>query len=100
MDFKSKDWIRWIEFFSVLLVGIGMTVLVTWPFARKMGIYYQDYGDYPLNGWILWYDQMAVKTGRIFHQKEYFNTTQMYPLPDTLCYSENMFFPSLLFSPH
>ena len=99
MDSKSKERIRWIEFFSVLLVGIGMTVLVTWPFARKIGVYYQDYGDYPLNGWILWYDQMAVKTGRIFHQKKYFNTTQMYPLPDTLCYSENMFFPSLLFSP-
>ncbi len=50
MDFKSKDWIRWIEFFSVLLVGIGMTVLVTWPFARKMGIYYQDYGEIILKG--------------------------------------------------
>ncbi len=90
---------RLIEFVFVSLVGCIMTVLVTWPFARKIGVYYQDYGDYPLNGWILWYDQMAVKTGRIFHQKKYFNTTQMYPLPDTLCYSENMFFPSLLFSP-
>ena len=99
MDSKSKGRVRWIEFFSVLLVGIGMTILVTWPFARKIGVYYQDAGDYPLNGWILWYDQMAIKTGRIFHQKKYFNTTQMYPLPDTLCYSENMFFPSLLFSP-
>ena len=76
-----------------------MTVLVTWPFGRLLGTFYRDYQDYPLNGWILWYDQMAIKTGRIFHSQKYFNTTQMYPLPFTLCYSENMFFPSLLFSP-
>jgi hypothetical protein len=76
-----------------------MTILVTWPFTRKVGTYYQDYNDYPLNGWILWYDSTAIKTGRIFHQQQYFDAPQMYPLPDTLCYSENMFVPSLFFSP-
>jgi hypothetical protein len=99
MSFKLKSRFRFLEFFLILFLGIGMTILVTWPLAKKTGIYYNDAQDYPLNGWILWYDQMAIKTGRIFHQKQYFDAPQMYPLPDTLCYSENMFVPSLFFSP-
>lgn len=87
------------EFLGVAALGSLFTALLTWPLFTKLSVFYKDDGDFPLNGWILWYNQWAMKTGRIFHQFDYFNSTQIYPLPYTLAYSDHVFVPSLFFSP-
>ena len=83
----------------VSLLAILISIIFTWPFFIKINSYYPDYGDYPFNGWILWYNQYAFLTGRIFSQNLYFQSNQFYPLPYTLAYSDHLFIPSLIFSP-
>ncbi len=83
----------------VAALATGCTILLTWPFVLRLSTFYKDAGDYPLNGWILWYNQLALTTGRVFHHQAYFNSTQFYSLPYSLAYSEHLFIPSLLFDP-
>lgn len=86
-------------FFLVLILGLLLTSVLTWPWVSKLKIHYGDSGDYPLVGWMLWYNQHSIKTGEIFNQQNYFNSNQFYPFPYSLAFSEHLFIPSLLFSP-
>lgn len=83
----------------LIIVGLFLTILLTWPFVTKIKIYYPDVSDYALVGWILWYNQDSLVTGRILDQQAYFNSNQFYPLPLSLAYSEHLFIPSLIFAP-
>jgi len=85
------------EFGFIAILGLIFTVVLTWPFLLNLNHYYRDAGDFPLNGWILWYNQFALRTGRIFHYTGYFNSTQFFPWPFSLAYSDHLFIPSLLF---
>jgi len=92
---RKKVW----EFLGITSLGGILTAILTWPFVARLSVFYQDSGDYPTNGWILWYNQWAIKTGRIFHQTDYFNATQFHPFPYSLAYADHLFLPSLIFSP-
>lgn len=83
----------------LIIVGLFLTILLTWPFVTKIKIFYPDVSDYALVGWILWYNQDSLVTGRILDQQAYFNSNQFYPLPLSLAYSEHLFIPSLIFAP-
>lgn len=88
-----------LSFFKIFLLGIFLTAIFTWPFITKLGNFYSDTGDYPLVGYILWNNQNALISGKIFNQQEYFKSNQLYPLPTVVSYSEHLFIPSLIFSP-
>lgn len=83
---------------TIFILGFLSTTIITWPFITKLSSYYSDWGDYPLNGWLLWYTEQSIVTGRIFNQDQYFQSFQMYPLPLTLAYSDHLFVPSLIFT--
>lgn len=87
------------EIILILFLGSILTSILTWPFITQIFSFYRDYGDFPLVSWILWYTQFSLKTGRIFDQTLYLNTTQFNPLPYTLVYTEYMLIPSLIFTP-
>lgn len=87
------------KLFVPTVVGFLLTIITTWPLILKLATFYPDLGDYSLVGWMLWYNFYALKTGRIFSQTDYFNSTQFYPFPNSLAFSEHMFIPSLLFTP-
>ena len=86
-------------FFLGLFLGLLLTSVLTWPWVTKLTIHYGDSGDYPLVGWMLWYNQHSIKKGDIFNQQNYFNSNQFYPFPYSLAFSEHLFIPSLIFSP-
>jgi hypothetical protein len=86
-------------FIFILLLGLFLTTLFTWPMVLKLPTFYSDESDYTLVGWILWYNQHSFTTGRIFSQIDYFNAFQFYPWPFSLAFSEHFFLPSLFFSP-
>ncbi len=88
-----------IQFLSVFFVAFLLTSIYTWPLLDKLAILYNDVSDYSLVGWILWYNQLAFLSGRIFSSLDYFNAFQFYPWGYSLAYSENLFFPALIFSP-
>lgn len=90
---------RFLSSVQILILSFIFTIIFTWPFVLKIGTLYDDYGDYPLNGWLLWYDQFSITHGKIFDQDSYFSSNQFYPLPYSLAYSENSLVPSLIFSP-
>lgn len=90
---------RILELPSLIIVGLLLTVLLTWPLALRINSFYGEASDYSLVGWILWYNQESIITGRIFDQQSYFNTNQFFPLPFSLAYSEHLFVPSLIFAP-
>lgn len=95
----KKILIKKIFYHSVIFfIAIITTIIFTWPFLTKLTSYYLDESDYALNGWILWYNQDSLRSGRIFNLTEYFNAPQFYGFPFTLAYSENMLLPSLAFS--
>lgn len=81
----------------VILISILLTIIFTWPFAKYLGTYYYDRGDYQLSGATLSYNAYSIKTGKIFNSEEYFNGYQYYPQPYTLLYSDLRLFPSLIF---
>lgn len=84
----------------VLIFGSSLiiTSLFTWPFVKNIPNLYSDRGDYVLIGWIFWHNYQSLITGRVLDQFDYFTTSQFYPLPYSLAYSEHLFFPSLIFS--
>lgn len=86
---------------STLLIFLGFFIvfLLTWPFLTKIRTYYPDTTEYVLNGWLLWYNQHSLLTGKIFDRDAYFSSNQFYPFPFSLAYSENMFIPSMIFAP-
>lgn len=86
------------KIFFIIILGFLFTTIITWPFITKLSSYYSDWGDYPLNGWILWYTEQSIVTGRIFNQDQYFQSFQMYPFPYTLAYSDHLFVPSVIFT--
>lgn len=86
-------------FLAILLLGFFLTIIFTWPMIFKLTVFYSDESDYTLIGWIFWYNQFSFITGRIFSTTDYFNAFQFYPWPYSLAFSENLFLPSLLFSP-
>lgn len=88
-----------INFLPVAILGCFCAILLTFPFVLKMPVLYSDNGDYSLIGWMLWYSSQSVLTGNVFNQLNYFNANQFYPFPYSLAYSENLFFPSLIFTP-
>ena len=88
-----------IKFFLLLCTAIGTTILLTWPFVTKLATYYSDIGDLPLTGWVLWHNQLAIRTGTIFNQQAYFQSNQFYPMPLSLAYSDHSFIETFLFAP-
>jgi len=83
----------------ILSLGVLFTAAFTWPFVSKIASYYSDSGDYPLTGWMLWYNFQHLKNLSIFSAGQYFNASQFSLLPNSLTYSEHLFIPSLFFSP-
>lgn len=83
----------------VIVVGIVLTIILTWPYALNMGSFFSDQGDYPFNVAQLWYNQDSIKTGRIFNLKEYIHGYQFYPQPYSFAFANNAFVPSLIFAP-
>lgn len=84
----------------ILLTGIILTVIFTWPFTTKLQNFYYDNGDYAVSGSIMWYIQDSIKTGNILNQKEFLNGYQFYPLPFTFVFTDHTFFPSIfIFTP-
>ncbi len=89
------------KFLSIFLFATMLSIVLTYPFSSKLFTFYPDfgrYGDYTFTGSVFWYHQNAVKTGKIFNQKEYFNGFQLYPQPLTLAYTDHSFIPSLIFA--
>ncbi|HBL51713.1 MAG: hypothetical protein A3D24_02550 [Candidatus Blackburnbacteria bacterium RIFCSPHIGHO2_02_FULL_39_13] len=82
-----------------IVLGIVLTVVFTWPFAIKLATYYEDLGDYSLNGSMFSYNEYSFRTGKIFNREEYFNGYQFYPQPFTIAYSDPRIIPSLIYSP-
>lgn len=83
----------------IILSAVIFTAVLTWPFVVKLGTYYSDYGDYPLNASIIWYNQDALLSGKLFNQRQYFNGYQAYPHPLSLTYSNLSFIPGVIFAP-
>jgi len=77
----------------VLSVFIGLTVLVTYPTALKMGSTVRDPGDPLLNTWILAWDIHKILSGDIWNL---FNANIFYPHTRTLAYSEHLFPQALI----
>lgn len=90
---------RLFQLFILIVIGSILTTILTWPFLLKITSFYSDTGDYPLNGYILWYNQLSIATGRILNPNQYFNSFQLYPWPSSVAYGEFLFIPSLIFSP-
>lgn len=91
--------IRLLKLPSLILIGFLLTFLLTWPLVLKINTFYGEASDYSLVGWILWYNQESIVTGRILDQQSYFNANQFFPFPFSLAYSEHLFVPSLIFAP-
>ncbi|MBI4039121.1 hypothetical protein HY384_04150 [Candidatus Daviesbacteria bacterium] len=87
------------QLFILIVLGSILTTILTWPFLLKLATFYSDIGDYPLNGYILWYNQLSLATGRILNPNQYFNSFQLYPWPYSVAFGEFLFIPSLIFSP-
>lgn len=87
------------EFVLITFIATILSVTITWPFAAHLATFYTDQGDYALGGSVLWYNQDAIKSGKIFDQEEYFQGYQFYPQPTTLAFSNNMVVPSFIFTP-
>lgn len=87
------------EFLPVLLFGIFVSVLLTFPFVLRMTTLYSDSGDYSLIGWMLWHSSNALTDGSFLNRQTYFNASQFYPFPYSLAFSENLFLPAVLFTP-
>ncbi len=90
---------KFLQLFILIVLGSILTTILTWPFLAKIASFYSDIGDYPQNGYTLWYTQLSLVTGRILNQVEFFNSFQFYPWPYSLAYSELLLIPSLVFSP-
>lgn len=90
---------RLLEFPSLIIIGFLLSILLTWPLALKINSFYGEASEHSLVGWILWYNQESIVTGRILDQQDYFNSNQFFPLPFSLAYSEHLFVPSLIFAP-
>lgn len=90
---------RHLELPFLIIIGFLLTCFLTWPLITKINSYYGDDSDYGLVGWMLWYNQNSIITGRIFDQQSYFNSNQFFPLPLSFAYSEQLFVPSLIFAP-
>lgn len=82
----------------VAFIGFILTTILTWPFLSNINGFYRVRGDYPLEGWKLWYNFFSISTGRIFHQADYFNSNQFYFYPFSFAYSDNVFVPGIIFS--
>lgn len=85
-------------FLIIAALGFLLTIILTWPFINKLSDYYKDSGDYAFDGSLLYYNQLSFKTGKIFSQQEYFSGYQFYPQPQTIAYTDHLFFPSIIFS--
>lgn len=90
---------RYLELPLLIIIGLLLTFLLTWPLVTKINSFYGEASDYSLVGWMLWYNQHSIITGRILNQDVYFNSNQFFPLPFSLAYSEHLFMPSLIFAP-
>lgn len=90
---------RLFEFFALILLGFFLVFLLTWPLIARINTYYDDTSEYAFVGWILWYNQHSIATGRILDSQAYFFSNQFYPFPFSLAYSEHLFIPSLIFAP-
>lgn len=89
----------YLETALLIFLGFFIVFLLTWPFLTKIRTYYPDTTEYVLNGWLLWYNQHSLLTGKIFDRNAYFSSNQFYPFPFSLAYSENTFIPSMIFAP-
>ncbi len=86
------------EILLITFIGFILTTILTWPFLFNIGSFYQIRGDYPLEGWKLWYNFFSISTGRIFNQISYYNSNQFYFYPFSFAYSDNVFVPGVIFS--
>lgn len=79
----------------VFLVFVGLTVLMTWPWALDLRNAAADPGDSYLNAWIMWWDYHAT-----FHDPlGLFHANIFYPYRYTLAFSEHNYGISLPFFP-
>lgn len=90
---------RVFKFFLILLSGFFFTAIFTWPFVINIPYFYSDFGDYPLGGTTLWYNQNAIVSGKIFDQIEFFKGFEFYPQPYVHAYSDLRLITSLIFTP-
>lgn len=84
------------KYFYPFIASIFLALIFLYPFSLNLTTFYQDVGDYPINGWIMWYNFNAIITGKIFNQYQYFNSNQFSLFPTTLAYTDHLFIPSLL----
>lgn len=83
---------------KIFILASFLTAVFTWPFVIKISTYFPE-GDHSLSASILWYNQKSILNGIIFKPAQYFQGYQMYPLPNTITYTDHFFIPSLIFSP-
>lgn len=77
------------------IVFIGLTVVMTWPWARMIRDAVPDPGDAYLNSWILWWDYYQT-----FHDPvNLFQAPILFPYHYTLAFSEHNYGISLLMFP-
>ncbi|MBA2705411.1 MAG: hypothetical protein H0U60_16350 [Blastocatellia bacterium] len=77
------------------IVFIGLTVVMTWPWARMIRDAVPDPGDAYLNSWILWWDYHQT-----FHDPlNLFQAPILFPYHYTLAFSENNYGIAMLFFP-
>jgi len=89
---KARLAAREITFFAIFL---GLTVVMTWPWALHLRDAAGDRGDSYLNAWILWWDYHQT-----FHNPlDLFNANILYPYRYTLAFSENNYGIALFFFP-
>jgi hypothetical protein len=79
----------------IFLAFVGLTVVMTWPWARTIRDAVPDSGDAYLNSWILWWDYYQT-----FHDPvNLFQAPILFPYHYTLAFSEHNYGISLLMFP-
>lgn len=79
----------------IFMAFAGLTVVMTWPWARDIRATTSDAGDPYLNSWILWWDYHQT-----FHDPlNLFHANIFYPYRYTLAFSEHNYGIALLFFP-
>lgn len=81
------------SFLAVFVSGVLLTVAITGFSLFSQG-YIAINSDNFFNHWILQYNQKALNDGSLF-SREYFNSPQYYPFPQSLALADTVIFPSL-----
>lgn len=85
-----------IKILLVGLVGVLITIFLTFPFVTHLSENFFNNNDYYLNSWVLWYTSHSIFNGSFFHPQLFFDSPQLYPFPDTLAQHDFFALPCLL----